>query len=88
VQGNPDELWLDDLARLLRQDTVVRYCPFFILLTGVAGIGEDRGLKQSKTSRYEYVRTCSLIVARFALVKRSRIVEAPTYAVAACLLVS
>jgi hypothetical protein len=64
----------------LRQDPVVGYCLFFILLTaiGVAGIRADLGLKQSMTSRYRIYSDLLLIFAWFALVETCRLAEAPS----------
>jgi hypothetical protein len=64
----------------LRQDPVVGYCLFFILLTaiGVSGLRADLGLMQSMSSRYRIYSDLLLIFAWFALVKMSRIAEAPT----------
>jgi hypothetical protein len=64
----------------LRRDPVVGYCLLFILLTaiGVSGLRADLGLMQSMSSRYRIYSDLLLIFAWFALVKTSRIAEAPT----------
>jgi hypothetical protein len=64
----------------LRRDPVVGYWLLFILLTaiGVSGLRSDLGLMQSMSSRYRIYSDLLLIFAWFALVKTSRIAEAPT----------
>jgi hypothetical protein len=64
----------------LRQDPVVGYCLFFILLTaiGVSGLRADLGLIQSLSSRYRMYSDLLLIFAWFALVKMNRLAEIPS----------